>query len=235
MFCNSLRVWKACHQHGITFNRYEATRQFSAITKSVSQNNTKSDEIGARQRPSMTIQTQETPNPNSMIFVLDTKVLEPGQTMNFHNIVASAGSPFAKTIFGINGVKSVLVGHEFVTVTKQTDNQWMLMKPAIVAAITDFFANDLPVVTGAIPTRETQINEEDDETVRMIKEILDSKIRPRAQEDGGDAVFVDFKDGVLRLKMIGACSSCPNSVVTLKSGILSTFEPSSNHLIPDSP
>ncbi|KAI8423457.1 hypothetical protein MSG28_012589 [Choristoneura fumiferana] len=125
----------------------------------------------------------------------------------------------AKTIFGINGVKSVLVGHEFVTVTKQTDNQWMLMKPAIVAAITDFFANDLPVVTGAIPTRETQINEEDDETVRMIKEILDSKIRPRAQEDGGDAVFVDFKDGVLRLKMIGACSSCPNSVVTLKSGI----------------
>lgn len=65
----------------------------------------------------------------------------------------------------------------------------------------------------------TEINEDDDEIVQMIKELLDTRIRPTVQEDGGDVLFVDFKDGVLRLKMQGSCSSCPSSIVTLKNGV----------------
>lgn len=64
-----------------------------------------------------------------------------------------------------------------------------------------------------------EINEDDDETVQMIKELLDTRIRPTVQEDGGDVLFVDFKDGILRLKMQGSCSSCPSSIVTLKNGV----------------
>lgn len=64
-----------------------------------------------------------------------------------------------------------------------------------------------------------EINEDDDEIVQMIKELLDTRIRPTVQEDGGDVLFVDFKDGVLRLKMQGSCSSCPSSIVTLKNGV----------------
>lgn len=64
-----------------------------------------------------------------------------------------------------------------------------------------------------------EINEDDDEIVQMIKELLDTRIRPTVQEDGGDVLFVDFKDGILRLKMQGSCSSCPSSIVTLKNGV----------------
>lgn len=69
----------------------------------------------------------------------------------------------------------------------------------------------------------TEVNEDDDEIVQMIKELLDTRIRPTVQEDGGDVLFVDFKDGILRLKMQGSCSSCPSSIVTLKNGVCILF------------
>ncbi|CAH2266460.1 jg23607 [Pararge aegeria aegeria] len=168
----------------------------------------------------MFIQTQETPNPNSLKFLPGTQVLEPGQTMDFPNIGAAHCSPLAKMLFRIEGVKGVFFGSDFVTVTKQDDDvEWKLLKPDIFATIMDFFASGLPVVTDAKPSGDTQINEDDDEIVQMIKELLDTRIRPTVQEDGGDVLFVDFKEGVLRLKMQGSCSSCPSSIVTLKNGV----------------
>ncbi|XP_041981873.1 NFU1 iron-sulfur cluster scaffold homolog, mitochondrial-like isoform X1 [Aricia agestis] len=168
----------------------------------------------------MFVQTQETPNPNSLKFLPGTKVLEPGQTLDFPNIGAAQCSPLAKMLFRIEGVKAVFFGSEFITVTKQDDDvEWKILKPEIFATIMDFFASGLPVVTDAKPSGDTQINEDDDEIVQMIKELLDTRIRPTVQEDGGDVLFVDFKDGVLRLKMQGSCSSCPSSIVTLKNGV----------------
>ena len=81
-----------------------------------------------------------------------------------------------------------------------------------------FFASGLPIVSDELPSQDTVITEEDDETVSMIKELLDTRIRPTVQEDGGDIVF-GYEDGIVKLKMQGSCSSCPSSVVTLKAGV----------------
>jgi len=168
----------------------------------------------------MFIQTQDTPNPNSLKFVPGVKVLDPGQTIDFPNGTEAYCSPLAKLLFRIEGVKSVFFGPDFITVTKvDEDVEWKLVKPEIFATIMDFFASGLPVLTDAKPSSDTQINEDDDETVQMIKELLDTRIRPTVQEDGGDIVFMGFEDGIVKLKMQGSCTSCPSSVVTLKNGV----------------
>ncbi|XP_039282100.1 NFU1 iron-sulfur cluster scaffold homolog, mitochondrial [Nilaparvata lugens] len=170
---------------------------------------------------SMFIQTQETPNPNSLKFLPGVKVLEPGQTIDFPTASTAYTSPLAKLIFRIEGVKSVFFGSDFITVTKaDEDVDWRVVKPEIFAVIMDFFASGLPLLqTDAVPSPDTQINEDDDETVMMIKELLDTRIRPTVQEDGGDIIFMGFEDGVVKLKMQGSCTSCPSSVVTLKNGV----------------
>jgi Fe-S cluster biogenesis protein NfuA len=83
----------------------------------------------------------------------------------------------------------------------------------------DFFASGIPVMSEREDVTFSETGEEDDETVLMIKELLDTRIRPTVQEDGGDIVFVSYSDGIVRLKMQGSCSSCPSSVVTLKAGV----------------
>ncbi|KAL0275636.1 UNVERIFIED_CONTAM: hypothetical protein PYX00_003434 [Menopon gallinae] len=173
------------------------------------------------QRRSMFIQTQETPNPNSLKFLPGVKILEPGQTMDFPSGTDAYCSPLGKILFRIEGVKSVFFGHDFITITKHDDDttSWKVMKPEIFATIMDFFASGLPVLTEGTPSSDTQINEDDDETVQMIKELLDTRIRPTVQEDGGDIVYLGFENGIVKLKMQGACTSCPSSVVTLKNGV----------------
>ncbi|XP_018908218.1 NFU1 iron-sulfur cluster scaffold homolog, mitochondrial isoform X1 [Bemisia tabaci] len=168
----------------------------------------------------MFIQTQETPNPNSLKFLPGTKVLEEGQTIDFPNGTTAYCSPLGKLLFRIDGVKSVFFGPDFITITKHDEDiEWKILKPEIFATIMDFFASGLPVLTDAQPSADTQINPDDDETVAMIKELLDTRIRPTVQEDGGDIIFVSFSDGIVKLKMQGSCTSCPSSVVTLKNGV----------------
>lgn len=169
---------------------------------------------------SMFVQTQETPNPNSLKFLPGVKVLEDKQTIDFPKPQDAFCSPLAKLLFRIDGVKSVFLGPDFITISKADDDvEWKILKPEIFATIMDFFASNLPVLTEAQPNPDTQINDEDDETVQMIKELLDTRIRPTVQEDGGDIIFMGYEDGVVKLKMQGSCSSCPSSVVTLKNGV----------------
>ncbi|XP_022117690.2 NFU1 iron-sulfur cluster scaffold homolog, mitochondrial [Pieris rapae] len=227
MFRNSLHYIRASQKCGRIYclsalTRHLDTKAFSGFV--VTSNQLRSVKIkpllNVCNCRTMFIQTQETPNPNSLKFLPGTQVLEPGQTIDFPNIGAAQCSPLAKMIFRIEGVKAVFFGSDFITVTKQDDDvEWKLLKPDIFATIMDFFASGLPVVTDAKPSGDTQINEDDDEIVQMIKELLDTRIRPTVQEDGGDVLFVDFKDGILRLKMQGSCSSCPSSIVTLKNGV----------------
>merc|ERR1712110_1381693 len=96
----------------------------------------------------------------------------------------------------------------------------MGMKPEIFATIMDFFTSGLPVLNADVETlTTTEILDDDDDTVAMIKELLDTRIRPTVQEDGGDILYMGFDDGVVKLKMQGSCTSCPSSVVTLKNGV----------------
>uniref|UniRef100_A0A0A9XKZ0 NFU1 iron-sulfur cluster scaffold homolog, mitochondrial n=1 Tax=Lygus hesperus TaxID=30085 RepID=A0A0A9XKZ0_LYGHE len=169
---------------------------------------------------SMFIQTQDTPNPNSLKFLPGTKVLEERQTMDFPTVTDAYCSPLAKLLFRIEGVKSIFFGPDFITVTKIDDDvEWKLLKPEIFATIMDFFASGLPILNDVKPNTDSEINEDDDETVQMIKELLNTRIRPTVQEDGGDIVFMGFDDGVVKLKLQGSCTNCPSSIVTLKSGI----------------
>nr|CAG4637201.1 EOG090X0A0R [Ceriodaphnia reticulata] len=169
----------------------------------------------------MFIQTQDTPNPNSLKFIPGVPVLE-SETMDFPNVAAAHCSPLAKLLFRIEGVKSVFLGPDFITITKiDEETEWQTIKPEVFATIMDFFTSGLPVINeGATKDNEnTTGNEEDDETVMMIKELLDSRIRPTVQEDGGDLEFKSFKDGIVYLKLQGSCTSCPSSMVTLKNGV----------------
>ncbi|GAQ81608.1 NifU-like domain-containing proteins [Klebsormidium nitens] len=175
---------------------------------------------GIQQR-SMFIQTQSTPNPASLMFLPGQKVLEDGSA-DIENARAAMASPLAKALFRIDGVVRVFYGSDFVTVTKRDDINWSTLKPDIFAAIMDFFASGEPLFTDkAGMAADTAIHEDDDEVVAMIKELLETRIRPAVQEDGGDIMYKSYDpdSGIVKLKMQGACSGCPSSSVTLKSGI----------------
>ncbi|XP_022100228.1 NFU1 iron-sulfur cluster scaffold homolog, mitochondrial-like [Acanthaster planci] len=174
-----------------------------------------------QQARSMFIQTQDTPNPNSLKFIPGVPVLDQGGTVDFPSARTAHSSPLARLLFRIDGVKSVFFGSDFITITKVDDDttEWAVMKPEIYATIMDFFTSGLPVMTDEQPAADTEVHEDDDDTVAMIKELLDTRIRPTVQEDGGDIVYMGFEDGIVKLKMQGACTSCPSSVLTLKSGV----------------
>ncbi|XP_046909561.2 NFU1 iron-sulfur cluster scaffold homolog, mitochondrial [Dermatophagoides farinae] len=184
--------------------------------------------INLVQKRSMFIQVEETPNPNSLKFFPGRQILESGTTIDFPTpISALKRSPLAEAIFKIDGVGSVFFGTDYITVTKiDDDNEWKIMKPEIFAAIMDFFSTNLPILREGV---EKDLNQQqqpitttstdNDETVAMILELIDTRIRPTVQEDGGDIKFMGFENGIVRLKLQGACTSCPSSVVTLKNGI----------------
>lgn len=163
----------------------------------------------------MFIQTQDTPNPNSLKFIPGVSVLGEGCTKDFPSAKDAYCSPLAKMLFRIEGVKAIFFGPDFITVTKvDEDVEWKLLKPEVFATIMDFFASGLPVMDETSqPAADTrmmynfiqniqgkvkclivfifvEINAEDDEVVQMIKELLDTRIRPTVQEDGGDIVFM---------------------------------------------
>jgi Fe-S cluster biogenesis protein NfuA len=170
----------------------------------------------------MFIQMQETPNPNSVKFLPGCDVLK-NATMDFPNPKAASCSPLAKSLFQVKGVKGVFFGSDFITITKEDDDiEWSLIKPDIFAAVMDFFTTGQPVITDAPQSSavdEVSYSSEDEETIAMIKELLDTRIRPTVQDDGGDIVFMGFEEGVVKLKMQGSCTSCPSSVVTLRNGV----------------
>ncbi|EDW82062.2 uncharacterized protein Dwil_GK25604 [Drosophila willistoni] len=167
----------------------------------------------------MFIQTQDTPNPESLKFLPGVEVLGKGNTYDFPSVAAAHCSPLAKLLFRVEGVRSVFFGSDFITISKEEAAEWGLIKPEVFAVIMDFFASGLPILHEARNNADTEILEDDDETVMMIKELLDTRIRPTVQEDGGDIVFMSYDNGVVKLKMQGSCSSCPSSIVTLKNGV----------------
>jgi Fe-S cluster biogenesis protein NfuA len=187
----------------------------------------------------MFIQTEDTPNPQSMKFLPGQPVLgESALGMDFPTLESAAGAPLAQTVFEIDGVMGVFLGADFITVTKAEAVEWMHIKPAILGAIADFFVAGLPVLTeGAIdpaPSKATPLEEyegEDRETVEQIIELIDTRVRPAVAADGGDIVFRHYepRTGVVFLAMHGACAGCPSSTMTLKAGIENMLK----HYVPE--
>ncbi|CAL4910252.1 unnamed protein product [Urochloa decumbens] len=180
------------------------------------------DRFGGGQKRTMFIQTQSTPNPQSLMFYPGKPVMEVGSS-DFPNARTAMTSPLAKALFGIDGVTRVFFGSDFVTVTKSEGTSWDYLKPEVFAAIMDFYSSGQPLFldSNAAASMDTAIQEDDSEIVAMIKELLETRIRPAVQDDGGDIEYRGFdpETGIVKLKMQGACSGCPSSSVTLKSGI----------------
>ncbi|KAL3911351.1 MAG: hypothetical protein SGARI_001686, partial [Bacillariaceae sp.] len=131
-------------------------------------------------------------------------------------------SPLAKELFKIDGVKAVYFGNDFVTVTKFAENKWNFLRPEIFSTLMDFFENpdnkvllDQPLIT------DTTILDDDDEIVAMIKELIEDRIRPAVQEDGGDIRYKHFDEhtGIVSVQLLGSCVGCPSSSITLKQGV----------------
>lgn len=160
-------------------------------------------------------------------------VMQSGGSADFPTARSAAGSPLAKALFSVDGVRRVFFGSDFVTVSKSDALSWEILKPEIFAVIMEFYTSGQPVFTTAAQQQQgvpaaaasspdtAAVLESDSETVAAIKELLETRIRPAVRDDGGDIEYVGFDPvtGIVTLQMQGACSGCPSSAVTLKSGI----------------
>ena len=164
----------------------------------------------------MFIQTETTPNPNTLKFLPGREVLGRG-TADFADVKAASASPLAGRLFAIDGVGRVFFGSDFVTVGKSAGVDWAVLKPQVLAAIMDHFTSGAALMATAV--EDAGPDAEDSDVVRQIRELLDTRVRPAVANDGGDIVFRRFEDGIVYLHMQGACSGCPSSSATLKHGI----------------
>lgn len=177
----------------------------------------------------MFIQTEQTPNPATLKFLPGQTVVENG-TADFNSAEdAAARSPLAARLFEVEGVAAVFFGHDFVTVTKDADREWHVMKPALLGAIMEHFTAGRPVLTEAAAGGTQESTEDDDEIVKQIKELLETRVRPAVAQDGGDITFHGFEEGVVYLGMQGSCAGCPSSTMTLKMGIENLLK----HYVPE--
>ncbi len=176
----------------------------------------------------MFIQTQETPNPATLKFLPGQPILEQG-TIDFSSSADAGKSPLAKRLFGITGVTRVFLSTDFISITKADDTDWPMLKPMVLALLMDHLSTGQPIIDKNIEVAETKPAQEDDEITKQIKELLEERVRPMVAMDGGDIVFDRFEDGIVFLQMQGACSGCPSSTATLKSGIENMLR----HYIPE--
>jgi len=177
----------------------------------------------------MFIQTEETPNPATLKFLPGRTVLGNG-SVDYRSIEEAAHSPLAQALFTIDGVTSVFLADDFLTVGKRDDKDWRVMKPVVLGAIMEHFTRGRPVVTDTTEVAgDAGVDAEDSEVVAKIKELLYTRVRPAVAQDGGDIMFEAFDDGVVTLQMRGACAGCPSSTATLKMGIENMLR----HYIPE--
>lgn len=165
----------------------------------------------------MFIQTEATPNPDSLKFIPGRIVLETG-TATFKQGDDCTNSPLAKKLLDIPQIVGVFFANDFITVTKEPAADWYSLKPMVLGSIMEHFVANLPVFVEEAAT-PAAMNDSEDPLVRQIQELIDTRVRPAVAQDGGDIIFHSFENGVVYLKMHGACSGCPSSTATLKSGI----------------
>jgi Fe-S cluster biogenesis protein NfuA len=175
----------------------------------------------------MFIQTEQTPNPATLKFLPGRDVMGAG-TADFTDPEQAASSPLAQSLFGVEGVRGVFFGADFVTVTKEDEREWHVLKPTILGVIMEHFTSGRPVVldTG---DQTPAASEDDDPVVSQIKELIETRVRPAVAQDGGDITFESFESGIVYLTMRGACAGCPSSTATLKMGIENMLR----HYIPE--
>ena len=176
----------------------------------------------------MFIQTEDTPNPETLKFIPGNIILKTG-TADFSSKELALHSPLALRLFEIEGVSRVFLATDFISVTKDTQFDWNILKPSILTGIMEHFSTGLPAVTELDNQSPETNNTEDSETIKQIKDLLETRVRPAVAMDGGDITFCSFESGIVTLQMKGACAGCPSSTATLKMGIENMLR----HYIPE--
>lgn len=178
----------------------------------------------------MFIETEDTPNPATLKFLPGRDIMPNGATADFIDADSVAGrSRLAEVLFDLDGVARVFFGGDFIAVTKADAVEWDDLKPQVLSAIADYLATGQAPVEQEAVVIEDVIAPGDEEIVKQIKELLDTRVRPAVAGDGGDIVFRGYHDGIVRLTMQGACSGCPSSRATLKHGVENMLR----HYIPE--
>lgn len=178
----------------------------------------------------MFIQTEPTPNPETIKFLPGQVVTGSSGPYDFASIEEAGTSPLAQSLFSVSGVARVFLGADFISITKQSEADWKHVRPMTLAAIMDHYVAGLPVLaTGAAaPDSSTggggSIDDYEGETAEIVGEIIElieTRVRPAVAQDGGDIIFHRFEpeSGIVHLSMRGACAGCPSSTMTLKQGI----------------
>ena len=174
----------------------------------------------------MMIETEHTPNPDTLKFLPGKKVSEVGP-IEFLKNDKDIKVSLANKILSLEGTVMVFFGEDFITVKKEKDLNWQDLKHGIISEINDYYSKGNNVVVGkdvglakvlSESTPDTKPDQSND-IIDKINEVLDSKIRPAVAKDGGDITFKSFTDGVVTVELKGSCSGCPSSIMTLKQGV----------------
>ncbi len=177
----------------------------------------------------MFIQTEPTPNPDTLKFLPGQPVTGGTGPYDFASVDEAGTSPLAQGLFQVQGVIRVFLGSDFISLTKDAESDWKHVRPMALAAIMDHFVAGLPVMAtdaGAAAATEQGASADDyegeaAEIVGEIIELIETRVRPAVAQDGGDIIFHRFEpeSGIVHLSMRGACAGCPSSTFTLKQGI----------------
>ena len=164
------------------------------------------------------IQTEATPNPESLKFLSENIISAIGTEEFQKNEINKVTNPFIKELLGFKGVELVLLSKNFLSVKKTKDISWNELKPMVISHLNHYFENSKDPILKE-PLKAEEIQNENDETIKKIMDVLDSKIRPAVARDGGDIKFKSFEAGVVKVELQGSCSGCPSSLMTLKQGV----------------
>ena len=162
----------------------------------------------------MFVQTEVTPNPNSLKF-LPGKAVSPNESFEITKKTES-NNELVRNLLSINGVEGIFLGGDFITINKYDDIEWEEIKHIIISLINDFYSSGKESV---VENNLQESLENLEEIEKKIVQILNEKIRPAVAKDGGDIKFKEFKDGVVKVQLQGSCSGCPSSTMTLKQGV----------------
>ena len=162
----------------------------------------------------MFVQTEITPNPNSLKFLPGKNVSNKGSFEITQK--DQTNNELVKNLLSINGVESIFLGKDFISINKYDDTSWDEIKHIVISLINDFYSTGKECV---VENTLIENNENLKDIEKKIVKILDEKIRPAVAKDGGDIKFKEFKDGIVKVQLQGSCSGCPSSTMTLKQGV----------------
>ena len=169
------------------------------------------------------IYLESNPNPNSLKFVVNEMLIPEGLSFDFPDKESAEGAPLAQELFDYPFVDRVFYMSNFITVTKKDSVEWLEIQSTIKSHIKKFLEEGRFIIEMFDPEQQ-QNDEEETDTVKKIKSILEEYIRPAVEQDGGAITYHSFNEGVVRVKLQGSCSGCPSSMITLKAGIENLFK-----------